>query len=169
MSTINQNNIIDVDDSQLLANTPMMVVEQGGSSYAIPLMSKGGGIEQVQADWQQTDNTAVDFIKNKPEIAPGMALQKIITDEITASAVISNMEANTRYVFTIPLVHLSVMSVEDSNFESEIQFTANSQTLTVRLPETLKIIGYPSFVTGKAYIINVKNNIAVIAEVEGDI
>lgn len=28
----------------------------------------GGGIEQVQSDWAQTDNTQVDYIKNKPTI-----------------------------------------------------------------------------------------------------
>ena len=28
----------------------------------------GGGIEQQQADWAQTDDTAVDFIKNKPDL-----------------------------------------------------------------------------------------------------
>lgn len=28
----------------------------------------GGGIEQQQADWAQTDDTAVDFIKNKPNL-----------------------------------------------------------------------------------------------------
>lgn len=30
--------------------------------------ASGGSVEQVQADWNQTDNTAVDFIKNKPTI-----------------------------------------------------------------------------------------------------
>lgn len=29
------------------------------------------GIDQVQADWAQTDDTAVDFIKNKPELLQG--------------------------------------------------------------------------------------------------
>lgn len=28
----------------------------------------GGGIEQQQADWAQTDDTAVDYIKNKPDL-----------------------------------------------------------------------------------------------------
>lgn len=31
-------------------------------------ISAGGGIEQQQADWAQTDDTAVDFIKNKPNV-----------------------------------------------------------------------------------------------------
>ena len=28
----------------------------------------GGGVEQIQSDWNQTDTTAVDYIKNKPTI-----------------------------------------------------------------------------------------------------
>lgn len=32
------------------------------------------GVEQVQADWAQTDDTAVDYIKNKPDL--GLYLQK---------------------------------------------------------------------------------------------
>lgn len=44
MSTINENNIIDIDDSQLLANTPMLLVEQNGQTLAIPLKSHGSSI-----------------------------------------------------------------------------------------------------------------------------
>lgn len=29
----------------------------------------GGGIEQIPADWNQTDETAVDYIKNKPDLS----------------------------------------------------------------------------------------------------
>ena len=31
-------------------------------------ISAGGGIVQQQADWAQTDDTAVDYIKNKPDV-----------------------------------------------------------------------------------------------------
>jgi hypothetical protein len=37
----------------------IVVVGKGGS---------GGGIDQVQSDWNQTDNTQVDYIKNKPTV-----------------------------------------------------------------------------------------------------
>lgn len=37
----------------------IVVVGKGGS---------GGGIDQIQSDWAQTDNTQVDFIKNKPTV-----------------------------------------------------------------------------------------------------
>lgn len=166
MSTINANNIVDVDDSQLLDNTPMMVVEQDGKSYAIPLMGggSGGSIKQVQADWSQTDDTAVDFIKNKPELAPGMALQNVITDTSSTTATL-NMEANTRYVFTQPMTSLTVSSVADSNFESEIQFTSGN-SITVILPEDLHYVGYVEFQNNTNYIMNIKNKIAVVVDYE---
>ena len=38
------------------------------SGNTISATGGGGGGSQVQADWSQTDNTAVDYIKNKPTI-----------------------------------------------------------------------------------------------------
>lgn len=163
--SINENNITDIDDSTVLENTPMMVVEQGGNSYAIPLMGGGGIGKQVQANWTQTDDTAVDYIKNKPEIAPGMALQTVITDTTSTAPIIAKMEANTRYVFTEPLTSLTVSSVEDSNFESEIQFVSGN-AITVSLPDGLRYAGYVEFKTNTNYIINIKNSIAVVVDYE---
>ena len=135
MSTINQNNILDMADNELLANTPMMVVEQGGKSIAVPLMFKGGAV-----------------------------LQQVITDNTSTVATIS-MAANTRYVFTQPLTSLTISSVEDSNFESEVQFTTGT-SITVNLPDTLKFVGYVGFEPEMNFIVNVKNNIAVVADYE---
>lgn len=36
--SINNNNITDIDDSTLLANTPMMVIEQDGKTIAVPMI-----------------------------------------------------------------------------------------------------------------------------------
>ena len=38
----------------------------GSTTKAIP---SGGGVAQVQSDWSQSDNTQVDYIKNKPSLA----------------------------------------------------------------------------------------------------
>ena len=156
MSTINENNIKDIDDNTILENTPMVVIEQGGQTLAIPLMGgdSGGNIEQIQADWAQTDDTAVDFIKNKPEIptkvtdlsdgseyakkteipkietVEGIAAQQIITDD-TSTEINIEVTPNTRFVFTQPVtsVRLNLYNTDEfnSNFESEIQFTTSSE------------------------------------------
>jgi hypothetical protein len=72
-----------------------------------------------------------------------------------------------RYVFTQPLNSLTITSVEDSEYESEIEFTCNGE---VSLPPTgLKYIGIApedvAFETGITYIINICNSRAVIGEV----
>jgi hypothetical protein len=43
---------------------------QGGTAQAnlVEKSSGGGGSEQIQSDWNQTDSTKKDFIKNKPNI-----------------------------------------------------------------------------------------------------
>jgi hypothetical protein len=55
MYNINENNIIDVSESKLLANTPMMVIEQNGQTIAVPIMSSGGGTDVSGVTAQQSD------------------------------------------------------------------------------------------------------------------
>lgn len=229
MSTINENNITDVNDSTILENTPMVVIEQNGTTLAIPITGGGRGVEQVQADWAQTDDTAVDFIKNKPqiprnvadladgnqyaktadiptkvsqlqndagyaknssiptkvsqlyndsgyvtedeipnvEIADGVAAQEIITDDTSTAVNIINLARNTRYVYTQPITSVNISAVEDSNFESEIQFTTADVGISLNVPDTLRFIGSRYIAGfGYKYIINIKNNIAVVARYE---
>lgn len=47
----------------------------------------GGGFSQVQADWNQTDNTEVDFIKNKPSIPSisGLATENYVDTEVSSA------------------------------------------------------------------------------------
>lgn len=80
-----------------------------------------------------------------------------------ATTAVLDIDANTRYVFSNPVIKLTVNSVANSTLESEIQFTAGS-SITVELPASLGMIGEPSFEGGKSYVISFKNNIAVAAE-----
>jgi hypothetical protein len=51
-------------------NTVVEYWYQGGTAQAnlVEKSSGGGGSEQIQSDWNQTDSTKKDFIKNKPNI-----------------------------------------------------------------------------------------------------
>ena len=51
-------------------NTVVEYWYQGGTEQAnlVEKSSGGGGSEQIQSDWNQTDSTKKDFIKNKPNI-----------------------------------------------------------------------------------------------------
>lgn len=53
--SINENNITDIDDSTLLANTPMMVVEQDGKSIAIPITVQGGSTSTKVVELSDSD------------------------------------------------------------------------------------------------------------------
>lgn len=78
--SINQNNITDIDDSTVLENTPMIVIEQGGKSIAIPIKSqKSGG--SGSGDTQFYFCTGYDGV-----------VDKII---ITAGAIYDEMEGMT--------------------------------------------------------------------------
>ena len=43
-------------------------VEYDGSEDKTITITSEGGVDQIQSDWNQSDNTKVDFIKNKPTI-----------------------------------------------------------------------------------------------------
>lgn len=51
-------------------NTVVEYWYQGGTAQAnlVEKSSGGGGSEQIQSDWDQTDSSAVDYIKHKPLI-----------------------------------------------------------------------------------------------------
>ena len=51
--------------TKILAGTNMTSSYSGGK---LTLNASGGGAEQIQSDWNQSDNTAKDFIKNRPSI-----------------------------------------------------------------------------------------------------
>lgn len=48
-----------------------------------------GSVAQVQADWNQNDETAVDFIKNKPEIATDDDIMDMLTELNTVEPVVT--------------------------------------------------------------------------------
>jgi hypothetical protein len=223
MSTINENNIINVDDNAILENTPMVVVEQNGRTLAIPIMGgAGGSVAQVQADWNQTDDTAVDFIKNKPEIpqkvselsdaseyakaadvpttvaelsdATNYAKKTDIvqadwaqtkatavdfiknkpevlsppTSEVVSNngeAVTVNIFANRRYTYQKPITSLTISHIDNSDLESELIFTTG-ESITVSFPDNLMFVGNRYCAPNNKYILNVKNNIAVLVQYE---
>ena len=57
-------------------NTNTIRIGDGSTPGGI-IVSGGGALAQIQSDWAQTDNTRVDFIKNKPDVG---AIQTIIAD-----------------------------------------------------------------------------------------
>lgn len=90
------------------------------------------------------------------------AVMKEIVDTSSTSVTLT-VSAGCRYVFTQAITSLTVSSVENYSFESEIKFTAGDG-FQISLPATLDTIPEePTFEAGKSYIINFRHNCAVCA------
>lgn len=71
----------------------------------LEISASGGGSAQVQSDWNQTDTTAVDFIKNKPTIPTAITVDTEITEDsqnpVTSAAIyqmVGNVEEALRQI-----------------------------------------------------------------------
>ena len=72
---------------------------------------KSGGGASVQSDWNQTDETAADFIKNKP-----------FGDELTELMPVTEMTAVTDEGLGVPLVYLDVSLFADIPLALQVTF-----------------------------------------------
>lgn len=77
--SINSSNVISATDTKYTAGTNVQISQQNvisatdtkytaGSNISIDSNNVISAASQVQSDWAQSDNTKVDFIKNKPAI-----------------------------------------------------------------------------------------------------
>ena len=138
-------------------------------------VTNGSDATQVQSDWSQSDNTAVDFIKNKPTIPtiPAMATQseinlgssvqlrsftpKLIHENayITETSLIpSTLAPNKLYDFrtissalTIPDLSLSGLVNNALNFYA-LRFIAGADNLSITFPTGVEVDDEPTINTG---------------------
>lgn len=108
----------------------------------------GGGFSQVQADWDQTDNTEVDFIKNKPSIPSisGLATENYVDTEV--SSAISSANGYTD-------------NVSSSKVDKVTGYGLSKNDLTDLLKSTYD--GYASQISAKA---NKSDTICLIAKIQ---
>lgn len=88
----------------------------GNVTKAIP--NGGGGVSQIQSDWTQTDNTQVDFIKNKPTLGT-MAAET--ASDYTKTSGLANVAISGSYsdLSNTPTIPDAVSGVNDgSNWTS---------------------------------------------------
>lgn len=103
------------------------------------------------------------------EQGPPFTLTEQHIDYDGVAPVLENMQSGHRYIFDRTTQHISldVSAVENSPLESEILITfdpAYTDTPAVSFPASVGFVGEPSFESGKSYIINIRNLIAVVAE-----
>ena len=85
-----------------------------------------------------------------------------VTDSASTDVTLS-LFGGTHYSFTQPLVGLTISSVENSHYESEIVFTGGS-TFNIAWPLSLDVIDDPAFESNTSYVINIRDNMMVASE-----
>ncbi len=95
-------------------------------------ISGGAGDENVQSDWDQTDDTADDFIKNKPTIVPlpkphFSSIDPIILDR----NVTSNLTLSGSYFTEDTVISIGSQTVNSTTFVSDNEITINVTTSAV--------------------------------------
>lgn len=135
---------------ELKAKHPKMVLNTKHPQMEMRTPVKRVGIEQIPADWEQTDETAVDYIKNKPtalsqfdndmgyivENDPDTVIQ-IVTKQnneyevqATWEQIYSRYSSNKKMVFCWELVNTKYMFDLVSLFPSSRQITLKSNSFT---------------------------------------
>ena len=84
----------------------------------------------------------------------------VVEDSTTPTVKIENALSNTDYQYGT-ITSLTITAVETSYLETNFYFTAGDE-ITVDLPDTLKIIGNPSFEPNKQYAMSICNNTLIV-------
>lgn len=87
MSVTRKERILDAIASGDLSDLPVPVT---GEERSLDRIARAGWQNGVQSDWEQTDNTQADFIKNKPEIPDAQVNADWAEDDETSKAFIQN-------------------------------------------------------------------------------
>lgn len=82
-------------------NTWVPVEVAGKQGKKVDLSTIGGSVEQKQADWNQSDSTKPDFIKNKPDVIPPDG--KTIVTSSNGTLRLSNFDEDNTETGAVPV------------------------------------------------------------------
>ena len=86
-------------------------------------LNPGGGVKQIQSDWEQSDNKAVDFIKNKPDLTTYLTTaQKGVANgvaSLNSSGKVLDSELDRSVPVTVIPAATSAYNLADGVFEHE--------------------------------------------------
>lgn len=108
--------------------------------------------------------TWTDAYKSSARNTIGAGQQRTtVVDSTTPTITLDNALANTDYQYGT-ITSLTISAVENSYLETNFYFTAGPE-ITVDLPDTLKIIGTPSFEANKQYAMSICNNTLIVGTI----
>lgn len=112
-----------------------------------------------------SDGTSLDICENGyVKVTNGyFATKTVNTNTTSATATIATLNGNNVYKYGT-LTSLTITSVEDSVYESEIYFTSGTSPTTFTYPDSLGTIGEITINASKRYVIAIKNNIMILGE-----
>ena len=100
------------------------IVKPDGTTITVAndgtITAVGGGTEQIQSDWNQTDNTKKDYIKNKPTIPAAQIQSDWNQSDNTKADFVKNKP-------TIPTVNDATLTI-NQNGTSKGTFSANASS-----------------------------------------
>ena len=110
-------------------------------------------------------NANGELCANLDELGNEIFLEKPkVLEDNSTEIVIAKTQPSTAYTYGV-VTSLSIQSVEKSTVECTIEFTAG-ENISVTYPQSLKIIGNPTFETGRRYLIAIYNNIMIAGVID---
>ena len=124
---------------------------------------------QVQSDWNQSDSTKDDYIKNKPTI-PSITnkANKITIVNYGTSSTTTTLSENTYYIWgEVASLTLTLGTPADASKLSEymFEFQSGATPTTLSLPSSVKWVDTPTIEANKTYQVSIVNDIAIIVGV----
>ena len=152
-STVNSR-LDELDISGDTVNSRLNSVELSGSTVDSRLNS-------IELSGETADSRLLIIEADVQAKAPMLVY---VTDTSSTTAII-DVYGGTHYEFTQPLTGMTISSIQDSHYESEIVFTGGT-ALDVDLPASVYLVNSPTFSEGKNYIVSIRDNKLVAGEFE---
>ena len=112
------------------------------------ISATGGGGTQVQSDWNQSDSTAVDYIKNKPTIpdtSDFVSKTEYNPKELAIAEALTNLNENKADKSEIPVVpdmsNYYTKTETDNTFVSQADFDVKEEVISTALNQLDNKIG----------------------------
>ena len=112
------------------------------------ISATGGGGTQVQSDWNQSDSTAVDYIKNKPTIpdtSDFVSINQYNPKELAIAEALTELNENKADKSEIPVVpdmtNYYTKTETDNTFVSQADFDVKEEVISTALNDLNNKIG----------------------------
>lgn len=166
-STVNSR-LDELDISGETTNVRINSLELSGVTIntRVGALELAGGTVDTRLNTLELSGETVDsrLLIVEADVQAKAPMLVYVTDTSSTTAII-DVYGGTHYEFTQPLTGMTISSIQDSHYESEIVFTGGT-ALVVDLPASVYLVNSPTFSEGKNYIVSIRDNKLVAGEFE---